>query len=264
MVRVAAALAVAALIGCCALVVSAGAASSAPAFVQQVSAHGLNLTKLTLTPSSNVTAGNRLVVLVGVWSSGAATAKSVTDSAGNTYVELLHFKASDNTEMSVWSAPITAGGGTRPTISVTPTAKADVGAAVSEYSGLSAAPDASVVDQSAHASGTTSAAGTVASGATAPTTAAGDLAIGMYVDSGFGKTLTAGAGYAQRSNISGASDMDLLTEDQLQANAGATPNATVGTGANTVWLMATVALRAAARGSDESAWRPHRRVRGPR
>ena len=90
-----------------------------------------------------------------------------------------------------------------------------------------------------------SAAGTVASGATAPTTAAGDLAIGMYVDSGFGKTLTAGPGYAQRSNISGASDMDLLTEDQLQANAGATPNATVGTGANTVWLMATVALRAA-------------------
>ena len=144
MVRVAAALAAAAVIGCCALVVSAGAASSAPAFVQQVTAHGLNLTKLTLTPSSNVTAGNRLVVLVGVWSNGAATAKSVTDSAGNTYVELLHFKASDNTEMSVWSAPITAGGGTRPTITVTPTAKADVGAAVSEYSGLSTAPDASV------------------------------------------------------------------------------------------------------------------------
>ena len=246
MVRVAAALAVAALIGCCALVVSAGAASSAPAFVQQVTGHGLNLTKLTLTPTSNVTAGDRLVVLVGVWSNGAATAKSVTDSAGNTYVELLHFTASDHTEMSVWSAPITAGGGTRPTISVTPTAKADVGAAVSEYSGLSAAPDASVVDQTAHASGTTSGAGTVASGATAPTNAAGDLAIGVYVDSGFGKTLTAGAGYTQRSNISGASDMDLLTEDQLQANAGATPNATVGTGANTVWLMATVALRAAA------------------
>jgi hypothetical protein len=235
----------AAVIACCASVVSAGAASSAPAFVQQVAAHGLKVTKLTLTPTSNITTGNRLVVLVGVWSGGAATAKSVTDSAGNTYVELLHFKASDKTEMSVWSAPITAGGGTPPAITVTPTARADVGAAVSEYSGLSTAPDASVVDQSAQKSGTTSGAGTVASGATAPTTAAGDLAIGMYVDSGFGTTLTVGAGYVQRSNISGASDMDLLTEDQVQANAGATPSATVGTGANTVWLMATLALRSA-------------------
>ena len=249
-------IAAAGVLGCCALAVSAGAASSTPTFVQQVAAHGGNLTKLTLAPSSSVAAGNRLVVLVGVWSAGSATAKSVADSAGNTYVELLHFKASDHTEMSVWSAPITAGGGTRPTITVTPTAKADVGAAVLEYSGLSTTPDASVLDQTAHATGTTGAVGTVASGATAPTTAAGDLAIGMYVDSGFAKALTAGPGYAQRSNISGASDMDLLAEDQLQGNAGATPNATVGTGANTVWLMATVAIRAAGPGATDPPGAP--------
>src|SRR4030088_456555 len=91
------------LIVCGLLVSMVGAASSAPAFVQQVSAHSLNVTRLTLTPSSNVTSGNRIVVLVGVWSSSSATASSVTDAAGNTYTEILHFKASDATEMSVWT-----------------------------------------------------------------------------------------------------------------------------------------------------------------
>ena len=47
-----------------------------------------------LTPPSPITAGNRLIVEVGVWSASAATALSVTDSAGNRYTELLQFKAS--------------------------------------------------------------------------------------------------------------------------------------------------------------------------
>jgi hypothetical protein len=83
-------------------------AASSPTFVQVTSAHNLSVSSLTLTPPSAVTAGNRLVVEVGVWSAGNASAASVTDAAGNTYTELLHFKASENTEMSVWSAPITA------------------------------------------------------------------------------------------------------------------------------------------------------------
>ena len=110
-------------------------------------------------------------MLVGVWRSGSATAKSVTDSAGNTYTEVQHFKASETTELSVWTAPITAGGGTKPTITVTPTAKADVGVAAVEYSGLSSAAGTAAIDQSAQSSGTTSAAGTVNSGATPATTA---------------------------------------------------------------------------------------------
>ena len=68
----------------------------------------------------------------------------------------------------------------------------------------------------------------------------------MYVDSGFGDTLTAGSGFTQRSNISRATNVDLLTEDQVLSSAGATPNATAGAGAKTVWLMGTVVLRAAA------------------
>jgi hypothetical protein len=215
---------------------------STPAFVQQVSAQSGNVSSLAVTPTGNITAGNRLVVLVGVWSNGKATAKSVTDAAGNTYTEVLHFKASDSTEESVWSAPITAGGGTKPKITVTATAKADVGAAAVEYSGLSAATGIGSVDQTATNSGTTTTAATVSSGATPAATASNELALGFYIDSGFGDTLSAGSGFTSRVNVSNVGDMELMVEDQPVAQ-GATPNASVGTGSNTIWLMSTVVFK---------------------
>jgi hypothetical protein len=219
-------------------------ASTAPVFVQQVSAHQGSVTSLAVTPSSNVTAGNRLVVETGVWSSGGATMKSVTDSAGDQFVELLHFKASDGAEMSVWTAPITAGGATKPTITATPTAKADVGVAALEYSGLSTVTDATVMDQMADATGTTSGGATVSSSATPATTGANELALGFYADSGFGDNLTAGSGWTSRVNVSNTGDLELLVEDQT-VGAGAAPAATAGTGSGgkTVWLMATVVLK---------------------
>ena len=228
------------------------AASTAPVFVQSKSAHSLNVTSLTLTPGSAITAGNRLLVETGVWNSSGSTVSSVTDSAGNKYVELAHWKASENTEMTIWSAPVTAGGGTQPVITVKPTAKADVGAAVLEYSGVSSVSDATVIDQISRATGTTKSAGSVASGATPATTAPNELALGFYVDSGFGDTLTPGSGWTSRVNVSNASDIELLAEDQTEASAGATPNASVGTGANTVWQVATVVLKSAppAAGAD--------------
>ena len=217
-------------------------ALSVPTFVQQNSAHGFG-SSVSVTPTANIATGNRIVVLVGIWNSSGATAGSVTDAAGNTYVELVHFKASDDTETSVWTAPVLAGGGTRPAITVRPTSSADVGVAVSEYSGLSTANDASVMDTSAHAVGTTSGAGSVTSGATAATAANYELAIGMYVDSGFSNGLSAGSGFTKRTQLAPTSDMELLTEDQLQPTAGAAPNASVGTGANTPWSMSTIVLR---------------------
>jgi hypothetical protein len=218
-------------------------AAVVPSFVQQVSAHKPSGASLTVTPASPITSGNRLVVEVGMWSDAGATAASVVDSAGNHYVELLHFKASDATEMSVWTAPITAGGGTRPTITVQASSAADIGVAALEYSGLSTVSDATVVDQMAHASGTTGGAASVASGATAATTAANELALGLYVDSGFGDALAAGSGYTGRVNVSPTSDTEFVAEDQV-VSAAATPNAKVSTGGGTIWLMATIVFKA--------------------
>ncbi len=220
-------------------------ATQLPVFVQGASNHQSSVTSLTVTPPSTVTTGNRLIVETGTWSSSNASVSSVKDSAGNTYTELLHFRGPDETEMSVWSAPITAGGGTKPTVTVTPSGKADVGAAVLEYSGLSAAADATVVDQLADASGTTGPAATVSSGPTPATGAGGELALGLYADSGFGDTLAPGTGYTARVNVSPTSDMEFLAEDQVLSSAGATPSASVKTGASTVWLMATIVFKAA-------------------
>jgi Domain of unknown function (DUF4082)/Fibronectin type III domain/Mo-co oxidoreductase dimerisation domain len=217
-------------------------ASGPPTFVQQVSAHGTGTT-MAVTPTANISTGNRIVVLVGVWSSASATAKTVTDAAGNTYTEVLHFTGSDNTEESVWTAPVTAGGGTKPKITVTPSAKADVGVAALEYSGLSTAAGSAALDQSAHNTATTSSAATVSSGATPATTASGELAMGLYADSGFNDTLTAGSGFTSRVNVGKVGDMELLAEDQVTGSAGATPNASAGTGASTIWLLSTVVFK---------------------
>ena len=218
-------------------------AAASPTFVQQVGAHGSGAS-LAVTPGSAITTGDRLVVEVGIWNASAATAAAVTDAAGNTYTEVLHFTASDQTEMSIWSAPVTAGGGTRPAITARATSSADIGMVALEYANLSSAPGGSSVDQQAHSTGRTASAATVSSGPTPPTTAAGELAVGFYVDSGFGDTLTGGAGFTVRSNVSPAGDMELLVEDQV-LGAGATPAAAAGTGANTVWLMATVVFQSA-------------------
>jgi hypothetical protein len=102
-----------------------------------------------------------------------------------------------------------------------------------------------VIDQVARATGTTKSAGSVASGATPATTAGNELAVGLYVDSGFGDTLTPGAGWTSRVNVSNTPDIELLATDQTETAAGATPNASVGTGPNTVWQVATVVLKSA-------------------
>src|SRR5450759_4297885 len=216
-------------------------AAVAPSFVQQVSAHKGSASSLAVTPGLAVTAGDRLLVEVGVWNSQSATASSVSDAAGNTYTELTHFTASDGTELSVWTAPVTAGGGTKPAITAKVTSAADMAVAVLEYAGLSTAAGTSVLDVQAHATGTTTTAATIASGATSATASGNELAVGFYADSGFGDTLAAGTGFASRVNVSPAPDMELLAEDQ-PAGQGATPDATVATGSSTIWLMATLVL----------------------
>jgi hypothetical protein len=219
------------------------ASAASPSYVQQVSGRA-HAGSVGVTPGSAVSTGDRMVVEVGVWNSSHATASSVTDSAGNSYTELTHFAASDGTELSVWSAPITAGGGTKPTITARASSTADIGVAAVEYAGLSTATGSAALDVQAHTSGTTGAAAMVSSGATPATTGSGELAIGFYVDSGFGDTLTTGSGYTGRVNLAPTSDMELLVEDQL-VGQGATPAAAAATGSSTVWLMATLAFKQA-------------------
>ncbi|HXC46615.1 MAG TPA: fibronectin type III domain-containing protein, partial [Solirubrobacteraceae bacterium] len=227
--------------------------SASPQFVQQASGHAPSVTSLAVAPGARLVSGNRLIVEVGVWSSAKATASSVKDSAGDTFTELQHFKASDNTEMSIWSAPVTAGGGTIPTITATPSAKADVGVAILEYAGLSTAAGAAVVDQSATATGTTKAAAVVSTPATAATTAPNELIVGFYADSGFGDSLMARMGFNGRVNVSPDEEMEFVAEDALTGATGATPTASVQTGTSTIWLMSAIVFKSAAVSEPQAA-----------
>ena len=210
--------------------------------MQQVSAHGSGKTSISVTMPAHVTTGNRLIVEVADWSSGNATTSSVTDSAGDAFTELTSATASDGTQLSVWTAPVTRSGGTEPTIMAKPSAKADMGIAVLEYSGLSTAAGAGAVDQMAEATGTTATARAVSSGSTPATTAANELSVGFYADSGFDNKLAADPGYTSRVNVSPVGDIELFVEDTV-VGQGATPAPSVSTGAATIWEMATVVFK---------------------
>jgi hypothetical protein len=207
-----------------------------PAFVQRASTNSVNKTTLGVALPSPTVQNNRLVVQVGVWNTAAATVTSVTDNAGDTFTLVTSFVATDKTQMSIWTAPVTTGG-TIPTITATVTSSADVGIAVAEYFGLS------VVDRFSSGTGTTSAAATVRPAVTAPATADG-WAIGFYADSGFGSALVGDPTCTTRVNMSPNGNFDMLIED-TPVSTGATAAPGVTTGASTVWLMATVIFRRA-------------------
>ena len=227
-------------------VTPAAPVAGALAFVQQVNKRGV-AASLALQPTAAVTTGNRLIVQVGVWSYGKATASGVTDSAGNTYTKLTSVKASDDTELSVWSAPITAGGGTRPTVTVTATGSADIGAGVLEYSGLSTAAGTGRRRRAQDGDGHDQC-GRQRVLRERPRRAprAGELAMGFYADSGFGNALTGDPTYTVRTNVSPTGDMELLAQDRVLTATGTTANPTTRTGASTPWLAATVVLKSAA------------------
>jgi hypothetical protein len=116
-----------------------------------------------------------------------------------------------------------------------------------DYSGVSAAAGLDVVDQQKTATGTTGSGGSaVSSGATAPSTAAGELALGFYADSGFSNALTGDPAYTVRTNVSPTGDMELLAQDKVLGAAGATANPVTNTGPATPWLAATLVLKGAA------------------
>ena len=192
-----------------------------------------------------VAAGNRMVVEVGVWGSSSPTATSVTDNAGNVYTKVLGFVASEATEMTVWTAPITNGGGTPLVVTATTNRTADIGVAALEYAGLSSAAGAAAVDTVSSSTGTTAAAVTVSSGSTPPTTAGNELAVGFYLDSGFATTPAAGSGYTLRTTVGPFNDMDFLVEDRIVGQA-ATPASTATIDKSAVWLMGTVVFKSAA------------------
>lgn len=137
--------------------------------------------------TGNLASSSNLLV-VGVSASGASLPTlSVTDSASNTYTELLtSTETGDNQRASVFTAPITAGVGTAPTVTVHGSVSASYKFAIFEVSGIQNA-----IDKSATNNATTSPTNAV-SGQTAATTAASEWAVAVYGDSGIDTSLAIG------------------------------------------------------------------------
>jgi RHS repeat-associated protein len=236
-------------------VTPSSANANPPSFIQKANASQYGASD-SVTMASTVTTGNRLIVLVeaNIGTGSPTTTTGVTDSAGNSYTELQHAAAADGTDYSVWTALITAGGGTKPTIMTTNSSTtATIDLAVLEYAGLSQATGAGAVDQMASATG--AAAGSpaeVSSGPTAATTGSGELALGFYVDAyGYVDQNTGyyidgpspDANWNSRASDSPAGP-EFLVEEQ-PVSLGATPNARVYPCPYATWIVGTIVFKSA-------------------
>ena len=222
------------------------AAGPTIAFVQGSSAHNASVsptTGLATTFSNPAGVIDRVVVEVVVSGGQNPAVSSVGDSGGDVFTELAT-QTAGRVQESIWTAMLTNSGGTKPTITVKPAGSANVGVVALEYSGLTTALGAGVLDQFALNSGGGGLFGaTASSGATARTCCNTELAVGFYADSGSGASLSAGQGWTSRANDAQANDVEYLAEDKVLANPS-NPNATVNQGGFFVpWMMAEVVLK---------------------
>jgi len=119
--------------------------------------------------TSNVTAGNAIVVCVSTYNSGTLTV-TVTDSLGNTYSQAGSYSTNVVNRVSIWYAVNITGGAC--TVTVTPSASAYMDICVIEYSGVKTSSPVSST------TGTTGTSGTYAPG-TLTVATAGSVAIGV-------------------------------------------------------------------------------------
>lgn len=147
----------------------------------------------SLTLGNNVTAGNRLIAVLSAQAVGASAAFSVSDSAGNTWTEdVTHVFTTSIMRCSIWSAPITAGGGSKPTVTFSSATNIyGISATLLEVSGLSNVSGAGALDGTAGNDGGNTQSTSPTTGTTAATTAANELTVCGYGDYGWNTTITA-------------------------------------------------------------------------
>jgi Carboxypeptidase regulatory-like domain/Calcineurin-like phosphoesterase len=217
---------------------------------------GSGATSLSVGLPNPVAANNRLVVGVRVDSNpNGAVVQAVSDSAGNVYTK--HVTAINNrpsgfqAEVTIWSALVTAGAGSRLTVTATSTGSADLSIGVAEYSGLSALSGAAAVDQVA-AGGALATSGP-ASGPTPATTNSNELAVGYYGDGGSNVAITPGTGWSQRFNNSANSQGTIALEDQVVVNTAGTPNSQWSNSSPNSWAVAEAVFKSASTSTQNFA-----------
>jgi hypothetical protein len=190
---------------------------------------GAAVTSAACAYTSN-TAGSNL--LVAAAASDGTTTLSISDSQGNTWTQantiIFNFATK---RLSLWFLANCPGGAD--TVTITLSASANVAIAIREYNGL--ATSAPLDQTAAGASADGSPSGTADSGATATTTQANELLIGLTGDTaGSGTTISAGTGYGNLIQVNQATNVGLGMEDQTVSSTGAY-HATFGLSPTAQW-----------------------------
>ena len=149
-----------------------------------------------------------------MWKSQGRHDCSVTDSSGDPFVEVTHFTASDGTEMSVWTAPVITGGSTPTPLPPSHLPPATWPSSPWSTPGCPRWPTSPRSTRCRTPSGPPRRRPRSSRPPRRPPRRADELAVGFYADSGFGDSLAGGSGYTVRANVSPASDMEMLAEDQ--------------------------------------------------
>ncbi len=170
------------------------------AYVQSAtSVDGNGVTSVTVASPGSVTAGHRILVVVGsTVGSGTAVINTPTDSQGNTYTQLL--ASPSGTELGqVYSAVAVRTGANTVTCTAPAATGLQLGASTIEFSGLSTAAGTGCLDVTATGSATGP---TTPTGTTLATHAANQLALAAYTDWGEAATLAPPTGFTKDTNAS--------------------------------------------------------------
>ena len=214
--------------------------ASAPGLItltQHSSIDAGTTTSLSLAFVSANTAGNWIAVAVrgGMSSSQIFT---VTDSNGNAYKKAgqVGFTSSAVT-LAIYYAENIKGGAN--TVTVSDTVSGPLRVAILEYSGVAAS---SSLDKVAVATGTS----TLPNSGSLNATAGGDLLLGAIATTNTA-AVTAGSGYGIKDLVPPEPSTKLMTEDQVQAAAGAA-SASATLGGSDTWGAVLAAFKTAAGG----------------
>lgn len=152
----------------------------------------------TTAAFTNAFATGQLVAVMAAFDGSANTITSVTDSKGNTYVQVPGMSVTNGLNpgcgLDMWYAVVTAGGAA-PTVTVNYNATGtNANVAVQYFNGFVGTPTLDKVHSQINASSTTA-----TSGATAATTQAVELVIGLAAHAATTSAFTLGAGYTNLS-----------------------------------------------------------------
>jgi len=203
------------------------------ALVQHTSVDAGTTASASLAFKSNTAAGNWIAVCIRA---GSTTAEvfTITDSTGNTYKQAFQFTLTpSNVVFAIYYAENIKGGAN--TVSLSDTVSGPLRFAILEYSGVATSNSLDATPTTAQGGSATPNSGIVNTGAN------GDLLLGMIVTANAG-TFTAGSGYKIEDFVPAEPNTKLITEDQIQAGAGAA-SATASLAAVDNWGAGLAAFR---------------------